>query len=232
MIRKCHKVNPGHHEAEAQNNSNLHNSKKTLKVKQPALSSSTRLKRDSTTFYGRGHREHSGSVVECLTRDRGAVGMSLTSVTVLCPRARHINPSLVLVQPRKTRPCITERLLMGRKESNQTNKYGRGRGIQLLVSPLTQQIKSIYIIRLPIAFIFVQVWDDSFLIDSKHISIITLLTQERSGRVLDLRPRVRASPASLRCGPWARHIYPSLVLVQPRKTRPCLTERLLMGHKE
>ena len=29
--------------------------------------------------------------------------------------------SLVLVQPRKTRPYITERLLMGRKESNQTN---------------------------------------------------------------------------------------------------------------
>ena len=33
-----------------------------------------------------------------------------------------INPSLVLVQPRKTRPFITERLLMGRKELNQTNK--------------------------------------------------------------------------------------------------------------
>ena len=31
-------------------------------------------------------------------------------------------PSLVLVQPRKTRPYITERLLMGRKELNQTNK--------------------------------------------------------------------------------------------------------------
>ena len=31
-------------------------------------------------------------------------------------------PSLVLVQPRKTRPCLNERLLMGRKESNQTNK--------------------------------------------------------------------------------------------------------------
>ena len=29
---------------------------------------------------------------------------------------------LVLVQPRKTRPIITERLLMGRKESNQTKK--------------------------------------------------------------------------------------------------------------
>ena len=45
-------------------------------------------------------------------------------------------------------------------------------------------------------------------------------------------PRVRASPAWLRGGPWARHIYPSLVLVQPRKTRPYLTERLLMGRTE
>ena len=32
--------------------------------------------------------------------------------------ARHIYPSLVLVQPRKTPPYITERLLIGRKESN------------------------------------------------------------------------------------------------------------------
>ena len=31
-------------------------------------------------------------------------------------------PSLELVQPRKTRPCLTKRLLMGRKESNQINK--------------------------------------------------------------------------------------------------------------
>ena len=41
-----------------------------------------------------------------------------------------------------------------------------------------------------------------------------------------------ASPVSLRCDPWARHIYPTLVLVQLRKTHPCLTERLLMGRKE
>ena len=34
--------------------------------------------------------------------------------------SKNINPSLVLVQPRKTCPFITERLLMGRKESNQT----------------------------------------------------------------------------------------------------------------
>ena len=31
-----------------------------------------------------------------------------------------MNPSLVLVQPTKTHPCLTEKLLMGRKESNQT----------------------------------------------------------------------------------------------------------------
>ena len=36
--------------------------------------------------------------------------------------SKNINPSLVLVQPRKTRSFITERLLMGGKESNQTNK--------------------------------------------------------------------------------------------------------------
>ena len=30
--------------------------------------------------------------------------------------------SLVLFQPRKICPCLTERLLVGRKESNQTNK--------------------------------------------------------------------------------------------------------------
>ena len=66
-------------------------------------------------------RERSGSVVECLTWDRGSAGSSLTSVTALCPWARHIYPSLVLVQHRKTSPYITERLLMGGKESNQTN---------------------------------------------------------------------------------------------------------------
>ena len=35
--------------------------------------------------------------------------------------SKNIKPGLVLVQPRKTRPFITERLLMGRKESNQTS---------------------------------------------------------------------------------------------------------------
>ena len=36
--------------------------------------------------------------------------------------SKNIDPSLVLVQPRKTGPFITERLLMERKESNQTKQ--------------------------------------------------------------------------------------------------------------
>ena len=36
--------------------------------------------------------------------------------------SKNINPSLVLVQPRKTRHFITERLLMGPKDSNQTKR--------------------------------------------------------------------------------------------------------------
>ena len=40
--------------------------------------------------------------------------------------SKNINPSLVPVQPRKIRPFITERLLMGHKELNQTNKQNEG----------------------------------------------------------------------------------------------------------
>ena len=41
--------------------------------------------------------------------------------------------SLVLVQPRKARPCLTERLLMGHKESNQTKSNNDGSSIGLFV---------------------------------------------------------------------------------------------------
>ena len=62
----------------------------------------------------------SGRVLDSRPRGRGFEPHRLT---VLCSLStRHIYSSLVLAQPRKTRPCLTERLLMGRKESNQTNK--------------------------------------------------------------------------------------------------------------
>ena len=55
-----------------------------------------------------------------------------------------------------------------------------------------------------------------------------------SGRVLDLRPKGRGfEPHRRHCVvSLSKNIYPSLVLVQPRKTRPFITERLLMGRKE
>ena len=74
-------------------------------------------------------RERSGSVVEYLTRDRRATGSSLTGVTALWSLSKTHYPSLVLVQPRKTPPYLTERLLMGRKETNQTKSMCRSRGM-------------------------------------------------------------------------------------------------------
>ena len=60
----------------------------------------------------------SGRVLDSRPKGRGFEPHRRHCVVSL---SKTINPSLVLVQPRKTRPYITERLLMGRKESNQTN---------------------------------------------------------------------------------------------------------------
>ena len=82
-------------------------------------------------------------MVECLTRDQGAEGSSLIGVTALCPLARHISPSLVLVQPRKTVNLysVAERLLMGRKESNQTKQTNKGHGQIFLKSVLLPETR-------------------------------------------------------------------------------------------
>ena len=58
----------------------------------------------------------SGRVLDSRRRGRGFEPHRRHCVLSL---SKNINPSLVLVQ-RNTRPFITERLLMGRKESNQT----------------------------------------------------------------------------------------------------------------
>ena len=54
-----------------------------------------------------------GPVVECLTRDRGVADSRLTRGTAFCPSARHINSCLVPIQPRKSCPSITEKLMTG-----------------------------------------------------------------------------------------------------------------------
>ena len=55
-----------------------------------------------------------------------------------------------------------------------------------------------------------------------------------SGRLLDSRPKGRwFEPHRRHCVvSLSKNINPSLVLVQPRKTRPYITERLLMRRKE
>ena len=58
--------------------------------------------------------------------------------------SKNINPSLVLVQPRKTRPFITERLLMGRKESNQTNKQTISKVAFIMSFSLRQELHPLY----------------------------------------------------------------------------------------
>ena len=60
-------------------------------------------------------------MVECL-RLRGC-GSSLTRGTALCPRARHFILCFVLVQSKKTLLDMTENMLLGCVESNQTNKH-------------------------------------------------------------------------------------------------------------
>ena len=62
----------------------------------------------------------------------------------------------------------------------------------------------------------------------------TVGAQWLNGRVLDSRPKGRGfAPHRRHCVvSLSKNIYPSLVLVQPRKTRPYITERLLMGRKE
>ena len=67
--------------------------------------------------YDAGAQWLSGRVLDLRLKGRGFEPHRRHCVVSL---SKNINPSLVLVQPRKTRPFITERLLMGRKESNKT----------------------------------------------------------------------------------------------------------------
>ena len=73
-----------------------------------------------------------------------------------------------------------------------------------------------------------------FLISRKHRVNIVAYSHWRSGRVLDWRPKgCRFEPHRRHCVvSLSKNINPRIVLVQPRKTHPFITERLLMGRKE
>ena len=81
----------------------------------------------------------SGRVLDSRPKGRGFEPHRRHCVVSL---SKNINPSLVLVQTRKTRPFIIERLLMGRKESNQTKK----------TYPVFAKLVHIVIIALPTFF--------------------------------------------------------------------------------
>ena len=78
------------------------------------------LRNKKSNFY----LEACGRVLDSRLKGRGFQPRQCHCVVSL---SKNINPSLVLVQPRKIRPYITERLLMRRKESNQTNKIKQNR---------------------------------------------------------------------------------------------------------
>ena len=65
-------------------------------------------------------REHSGLVVQCLTRDREAVGSSLIGVTALWSLSKTHISYLSTGSTQEDPYLLTECFLMGRKESNQT----------------------------------------------------------------------------------------------------------------
>ena len=60
---------------------------------------------------------------------------------------------------------------------------------------------------------------------------MTHVMTQISSRVLDSRQKGRMFESDCVVS-LSKNINPSLVLVQTRKTRPVITERLLMGHKE
>ena len=60
-------------------------------------------------------------MAQCLNVTEG-LRVRASPASLCCVLEQDINPSLVLVKPRKNCPFITEILLMGRKESNQTSK--------------------------------------------------------------------------------------------------------------
>ena len=74
------------------------------------------LKSSSDMYDVKGAQWLSGRVLDSRLRGGGLEPHRHHCVVSL---SKNINPSLVMVQPRKTRPFITERMLVGCKESNQ-----------------------------------------------------------------------------------------------------------------
>ena len=106
----------------------------------------SQLFKDSKTYFKQplkkkmGVQWLSGRVLDSRPRGRGFEPHRRHCIVSL---SKNINPSLVLVQPRKTRPFITERLLMGRKESNQTKNQKDDQKLVFKTNFRLIQVKSV-----------------------------------------------------------------------------------------
>ena len=161
---------------------------------------------------GRGFKPHQRHCVVSLSKD--------------------IIPSLVLVQPRKTRPFITEissmgpgaQWLSGRVlDSRPRVPWFELHQRHCVVSLSKDIIPSLVLVQPRKTRPFIT-----------EISSMGPGVQWFSGRVLDSRPRGRGfEPHQRHCVvSLSKGIIPSLVLGQPRKTRPFITEISLLGRKE
>ena len=187
----------------------------------------------------------------CLSAISRHTGAQLLSFRVLdsrprgCgfePHRRHcvvslstnINPSLVLVQPRRTHLFITKRLLMGHKESNQTSKisgyacmkcFGFEPHRRHCVVSLSKNINpSLVLVQPRRARLFIT---KRLLMGHKESNQTSKISGYACMKCFGFQPHRRHCVVSL-----SKNINPSLVLVQPRRTRLFITKRLLMGHKE
>ena len=92
----------------------------------------------------------SGRVLDSRMKGRGFEPHQRHCIVSL---SKNINPSLVLAQPRKTSPFITERLLMRCKESNQTKPFSLN---GLLKGYVFFQVQTIILKKIRNRLIFIQ----------------------------------------------------------------------------
>ena len=101
-----------------QNRDKKQESQRTILAQDSAVIKAHKL---FSSYGGLGAQWLSGRMLDSRPRGRGLEPHQRHCVVSL---SKTHNPSLVLVHPRETHPYITERLLMGLKESNQTNPIG------------------------------------------------------------------------------------------------------------
>ena len=80
------------------------------------------MRKDGNPFLRLSIRERSSAVEECSTGDRGAAGSSLTGITALWSLSKTHLSQLSTGSTQEDPSLFNRKMLMGRKESNQTKQ--------------------------------------------------------------------------------------------------------------